>query len=100
MNCPYERCKLDFGDYSAKFPVGEDWITLNVAVERKMDFGELAQCFCKGRARFAREFDRAKEKNAKIYLLIENCSWADASWKWGGAYPACHRNDVGLFRTL
>lgn len=78
MNCPYERQKLDFGDYSAKFPVGEDWLTLNVAVERKMDFGELAQCFCQGRARFAREFDRAKEKNAKIYLLVENQSWEDA----------------------
>lgn len=78
MNCPYERCKLDFGDYSAKFPVNGDWLTLNVAVERKMDFGELAQCFCKGRARFAREFDRAKESGAKIYLLIENCSWEDA----------------------
>lgn len=78
MNCPYERCKLDFGDYSAKFPVSGGWLTLNVAVERKMDFGELAQCFCKGRARFAREFDRAKAKNAKIYLLIENQSWEDA----------------------
>lgn len=78
MNCPYERCKLDFGDYSAKFPVNGDWLTLNVAVERKMDFGEFAQCFCKGRARFAREFDRAKESGAKIYLLIENCSWEDA----------------------
>lgn len=78
INCPYERHKLDFGDYSAKLPIGDDWIYLNVAIERKMDFGELAQCFCKGRARFAREFDRAKAKNAKIYLLIENCSWEDA----------------------
>ena len=78
INCPCERHKLDFGDYSAKFPLGDDWLYLNVAIERKMDFGELAQCFCKGRARFAREFDRAKAKNAKIYLLIENCSWEDA----------------------
>ena len=78
FNCPYERHKLDFGDYSAKLPVGDDWIYLNVAIERKMDFSELAQCFCKGRARFTREFDRAKAKNAKIYLLIENGSWEDA----------------------
>ena len=78
ISCPYERQKLDFGDYSAKLPVGDDWIYLNVAIERKMDFGELAQCFCKGRARFAREFDRAKAINAKMYLLIENCSWEDA----------------------
>lgn len=78
IGCPFERCKLDFGDYSAKFPVGDDWLKLNVAVERKMDFSELAQCFCKGRARFAREFDRAKEKGAKIYLLVENQTWEDA----------------------
>lgn len=78
MERPVERCKLDFGDYSAKFPLAEDWVQLNVAVERKMDFSELAQCFCKGRARFTREFERAKERNAKIYLLIENQNWEDA----------------------
>lgn len=43
MGCSHERCKLDFGDYSAKFPIGGEWLTLNVAVERKMDFSELAQ---------------------------------------------------------
>lgn len=51
---------------------------LNAAVERKMDFSELAQCFCNGRARFAREFERAKAADAKIYLLIENQCWEDA----------------------
>jgi ERCC4-type nuclease len=78
MNCLYERCKLDFGDYSAKFSVGGEWLMLNAAVERKMDFSELAQCFCNGRARFAREFERAKAADAKIYLLIENQCWEDA----------------------
>lgn len=78
IGCTYERHKLDFGDYSAKFPVGGDWFYLNVAVERKMDFSELAQCFCNGRARFAREFDRAQKADAKIYLLIENQNWEDA----------------------
>ncbi len=78
MGCPYERCKLDFGDYSAKFPIGGEWFTLNAAVERKMDFSELAQCFCNGRARFIREFERAKSADAKIYLLIENQTWEDA----------------------
>lgn len=38
MNCLYERCKLDFGDYSAKFSIGGEWLMLNAAVERKMDF--------------------------------------------------------------
>ncbi len=79
MGCPYERCKLDFGDYSAKFPIGGgEWLTLNAAVERKMDFSELAQCFCDGRKRFAREFERAKTADAKIYLLVENQTWEDA----------------------
>lgn len=78
MNCLYERCKLDFGDYSAKFSVGGEWLMLNAAIERKMDFSELAQCFCNGRARFAREFERAKAADAKIYLLIENQCWEDA----------------------
>ena len=78
IGCPFERCKLDFGDYSAKFPVNTEWISLNVAIERKMDFSELAQCFCRGRSRFAREFDRAKAQGAKIYLLVENQTWEDA----------------------
>lgn len=78
MGCPYERCKLDFGDYSAKFPIGGEWLTLNAAIERKMDFSELAQCFCDGRKRFIREFERAKAADAKVYLLVENQTWEDA----------------------
>lgn len=78
MNCPCEREKLDFGDYSAKITVNGEWMRPNVSVERKMDFGELAQCFCKGRDKFRREFERAKAAGAKIYLLVENQSWEDA----------------------
>ena len=44
MKCEYERCKLDFGDYSAKIPINGEWYTLNIAVERKMNLDELAQC--------------------------------------------------------
>lgn len=78
IDCPVEREKLDFGDYSAKMIINGEWRQMPVTVERKMDFGELAQCFCKGRARFSREFDRAKAANAKVYLLVENQSWEDA----------------------
>ena len=81
MNCPYERQKLDFGDYSAKFPLPHgEWFTLadKVVVERKMSLDELCNCYCKERARFEREFGRAKEAGAKIYLLIENASWEKA----------------------
>ncbi len=71
---PFERCKLDYGDYSAKITVDDDAVSLtgHVAVERKMDCNELAMCFGKERARFEREFERAHKAGAKIYLLIEN----------------------------
>lgn len=78
MKCEHERCKLDFGDYSAKVPVNGEWLTLNVAIERKMDLDELAQCYCNGRKRFEREFERAQIAGAKIYLLVENATWEDA----------------------
>lgn len=78
---PWERKKLDFGDYSAKcrLPDGE-WLDLSprVAVERKMSFDELCACFCRGRGRFTREFERAKAAGAAVYLLIENASWENA----------------------
>lgn len=81
MELPHERKKLDFGDYSikCKLPDGEE-ITFQdiVAIERKHDISELATNFCSRdgeRTRFTREFNRAKEKGAKLYLLIENASW-------------------------
>ena len=43
-----------------------------------MDLDELAQCYCNGRKRFEREFERAQTAGAKIYLLVENATWEDA----------------------
>jgi len=76
LSCSFERIKLDFGDYSCKYvlPNGTEQM-LDVAIERKMNIDELCNCFCKGRGRFTREFERAKESDAKVYLLIENASW-------------------------
>lgn len=78
MNLPYERQKLDFGDYSAKCKVSEneeiDFSDV-FAIERKMSLDELCGCYCRSRERFTREFERAREKNAKLYLLIENATW-------------------------
>ena len=48
-----------------------------VVIERKANLDELAGNFTKGRARFDREFKRALEDKAKVYLLIENASWED-----------------------
>ena len=78
---PWERGKLDFGDYSAVFtlPDGSKFdLREDCAVERKMSLDELCGCYTHDRARFEREFERAKAANAKIYLLIEQASWEKA----------------------
>ena len=75
---PHKRDKLDFGDYSAFAikPDGEEYSLKNkVAIERKMSIDELCACYCKGRGRFSREFERAKSVGAKLYLLVEGANW-------------------------
>lgn len=73
---PIERVALNFGDYSAR--CGAIDLSCMVAIERKMDLDELAHCYCQDRPRFEREFLRAKDADAKVYLLIENASWEKA----------------------
>lgn len=83
FGCPHVRCTLSYGDYSynAVLPDGtslyntDDTITPACVIERKMSLDELAACFCKGRSRFTREFERAREHGARIYLIVENASW-------------------------
>lgn len=82
----FVRQKLDFGDYSAKTTLdnGTEFdISSSVSIERKMNLDELCACYCKGRKRFTREFDRAKSAGAKVYLLIENANWEKA---YNGSY--------------
>ena len=83
---PWERRKLDFGDYSmkAKLEDGQEVdFSPDIAIERKMNLDELCQCYGKERKRFQKEFSRAKEAGAKLYLLVENGSWEKA---FGGDY--------------
>lgn len=78
---PIVREKLDFGDYSAKCTLEngtEISMKDNFSVERKMSLDEICACYGKERSRFTREFERAKVKNAKLYLLIENGTWEKA----------------------
>lgn len=78
FGCPYRREKLDFGDYSAVVTLRDGHVfdmRQFVAIERKMDLDEVCGCYTHGRARFAREFERAALVGAKLYLLIENASW-------------------------
>lgn len=75
---PWRREKLDFGDYSAELALPDgrrQSLAGRVAVERKMSLDELCQCFTGGRARFEREFRRAEQAGARIYLLVEGGSW-------------------------
>lgn len=99
MNCPHEREKLDFGDYSAKFQLPDgSWLDLRdkVVVERKMHLDELCNCFCNDRKRFTREFERAKDAGAKIYLLIENGSFESA---YDGKYRS-HMQPQALIASI
>lgn len=85
--CPIERGKLDQGDYTAFVPMsafpgfqavpGLYSLQDEVVIERKANLDEIAGNFTTGRDRFEREFIRAKSKGIKVYLLIENASWAD-----------------------
>lgn len=78
FGCPWENHKLNVGDYSCAFvlPNGETYSLENeVCVERKLGFAEMCMCFTHERGRFTREFERAKEADTRLYLLIENSSW-------------------------
>lgn len=85
--CPVERGKLDQGDYTAfvpmsAFPGFQDVLGFyslqdEVVIERKANLDEIAGNFTTGRDRFEREFIRAKSKGIKVFLVIENASWAD-----------------------
>lgn len=80
---PYQRAKLNYGDYTynATLPDGtklfdtENPIDPFCAVERKESLTELSGNFTKNRDRFRREFERAKDQGARIYLICEGGSW-------------------------
>jgi len=80
---PYERATLSYGDYTynAQLPNGE-WlykpgvtVAAPLVIERKMNLDELANCFTHSRKRFEREFQRAKDHNARVFLLCEDATW-------------------------
>lgn len=81
--CPYRRQTLDYGDYTYNFilPDGSELFPPDkraegpAIIERKMDLNELSTCFTHERKRFTAEFERARERSAKIYLLVEDSNW-------------------------
>lgn len=75
---PWERVKLDQGDYSARctLPDGSVFsLADKVVIERKMDIDELCMCFGSERRRFTNEFERAKAAGCRIWLLVEDGNW-------------------------
>lgn len=76
FRCPWRRQKLDYGDYSAEItlPDGKT-VQILAAVERKMNLEELSSCLTHDRDRFRREFERAQQAGAVMYLLVENATW-------------------------
>lgn len=77
-----ERATLDYGDYcgNIELPAGPIYdinsrIQARCVVERKMHLDELAACFTRGRERFEREFKRAADNKAKVFLLVEDGSY-------------------------
>lgn len=79
---PYEDATLSYGDYCGNIllPAGKlyntsETIKAKCVIERKYSLNELAECFTRSRDRFRREFERAREAGAKIYLLVEDGSW-------------------------
>lgn len=105
FGCVYERGKLDYGDYTFNFLRPDDTpfydtrgpIVPCVSVERKMNIGELCQCFGTGRERFEKEFMRATKNNAKIYLLVENASWEKI---YNGSYNSKFHPNALIASTL
>ena len=83
LGVPWQRGKLNYGDYAynVTFPDGsrlydtDNPIDPYCAIERKESLTELSGNFTKNRDRFRREFERAEEKSARIYLICENASW-------------------------
>lgn len=82
FSVPYRRQKLNYGDYTFNFSFAgrelfaeTNIINPSVVIERKEDLTELSGNFCQNRDRFIREFERARDHNAKVYLLVEDASW-------------------------
>lgn len=100
FGCQHQKATLSYGDYTynATLPDGtliydtETTIKASVIIERKMNADELIMCLTSERERFEREFKRAQENDAKIYLLIEDCTWERLA---GGRYRSkMHPNAV------
>ena len=72
----YEPTTLSYGDYSFMLPsaaAGEDiFFHRDIAIERKGSLEELSGNLAQERERFEREFLKAGNDGAKLYLMVED----------------------------
>lgn len=72
----YQKTKLDYGDYSFMIPAsaaGEDiYFHRDCVVERKASLEELSGNLAQERERFEKEFLKAGNDGAKIYMMVES----------------------------
>ena len=79
FGCPYRRQAISYGDYTYNFRLNgkelikpDETACPDCVIERKASLEELSNNLTHGRDRFIREFTRAKDNGAAIYLLVEN----------------------------
>ncbi len=84
LRLPYKRCTLRFCDYAinATLPDGTHLYDISqtvkpktAVIERKMSLDELEGCLTRSRDRFEKEFQRARDAGAPVYLLVEGATW-------------------------
>ena len=81
-NIQYICEKLDSGDYSFDI-VGYPELSRKYCIEKKNGIDEICNNFTKKREQFKNEFDRAKENNVTMDIVIENTTWKKI---YGGKY--------------
>lgn len=71
-----QTTKLDYGDYSLMLPAsaaGRDiYFHDSIVIERKASLEELSGNLAQERNRFEKEFLKARNAGAKIYLMVES----------------------------
>ena len=81
FGCPYRRQTLEYGDYTYNFRLnGKELFPEDISIggdcviERKASLEELSGNLSHGRERFNREFQKALDAEASVYLLVEDAS--------------------------
>lgn len=98
FGCPYRKQTLDYGDYTFNFvlPDGRELyspevsVKPSVVIERKMSLEELSGNLAQNRKRFEKEFQKAADNKASVYLLVEDSTWKDI---YAGHYKTRFRKE-------